>query len=219
MFRKVKTILLCMTLVSGLAACSASTSGDSLKNVGQTEEPAKTTDAEGETTQGERKADTKKTAVVYFSATGNTERVAKVIAEATGGELLKLEPVQPYTAEDLNYNDPNSRVSSEHDDESLREVPLTVSNLDDWQSVGTVYIGYPIWWGIAAWPVDSFIKANDFTGKTVIPFCTSASSSIGNSDKLLAELAGSGEWLDGKRFGSNASEKEIQDWADSFYTE
>lgn len=84
--------------------------------------------------------------------------------------------------------------------------------MDDWDSIETVYLGYPIWWGIAAWPVDTFVKANDFTGKTVIPFCISASSSIGSSDKQLAEMAGTGEWLEGKRFSSSASEEEVKSW-------
>lgn len=73
---------------------------------------------------------------------------------------------------------------------------------------------YPIWWGIAAWPVDGFITANDFTGKTVIPFCTSASSGIGESGKLLEEMAGTGDWLEGERFSSGVSEEEVKAWVD-----
>ena len=111
------------------------------------------------------------TLVVYFSATGNTEEAAGYIASLTGGDLFELEPVEPYTSENLNYSDDNSRVSLEYADESLREVELVADTVENWDSYDTVFIGYPIWWGIAAWPVDNFIEANDFTGKTVIPFC------------------------------------------------
>ena len=152
---------------------------------------------------------------MYFSATGNTERVAEVIAETTGGELFELEPVDPYTDEDLNYTDENSRVSQEYADESLRNVELVADTVDDWQDVERVYIGYPVWWGIAAWPVNTFIEANDFTGKTVIPFCTSASSGLGESGELLVELAGTGEWLEGERFRSSADEADVQEWIES----
>ena len=117
-----------------------------------------------------------KTLVVYFSATGSTKTAAEAIAAATGGDLLELEPAEPYTSADLDYNNADSRVSREHDDETLRDVALKTTTADNWADYDTVYIGYPIWWGIAAWPVDTFVKANDFTGKTVIPFCTSASS-------------------------------------------
>ena len=140
-----------------------------------------------------------KTLVVYFSATGSTKTAAEAIAAATGGDLLELEPAEPYTSADLDYNNADSRVSREHDDETLRDVALKTTTADNWADYDTVYIGYPIWWGIAAWPVDTFVKANDFTGKTVIPFCTSASSGLGQSGTLLAEAAGTGEWLEGAR--------------------
>ena len=156
-----------------------------------------------------------KTLVVYFSATGNTERVAEVIAETTGGELFELEPVDPYTDEDLNYTDDNSRVSQEYADESLRNVELVADTVDDWQDVERVYIGYPVWWGIATWPVNTFVEANDFTGKTVIPFCTSASSGLGDSGELLAELAGTGDWQEGMRFRSSVSDEDVVAWVES----
>ena len=153
-----------------------------------------------------------KTLVVYFSATGNTKAAAETIAAATGGDLLELEPAEPYTSADLDYNNADSRVSREHDDASLRDVALKTTTVANWADYDTVYIGYPIWWGIAAWPVDTFVKANDFTGKTVIPFCTSATSDIGDSGKLLAQMAGTGEWLDGKRFAASASRESVESW-------
>lgn len=153
--------------------------------------------------------------IVYYSATGNTKTIANYIADATGGDLFELEPVEPYTDEDLNYNDPDSRVSREHDDESLRDVELVSATVDNFANYDEILIGYPVWWGMAAWPVNQFIKNNDFTGKTVIPFCTSASSGLGNSGNLLEEMAGTGDWQEGKRFSSNASDEEIQDWVKS----
>lgn len=155
-----------------------------------------------------------KTLVVYFSATGNTETAANYIAEATGADIFVLEPVEPYTSDDLRWTDENSRVVYEHDNPDARAVELVASTVENWDDYDTVFIGYPIWWGIAAWPVDTFVQANDFTGKTVIPFCTSASSGLGDSGELLAEMAGTGEWLEGMRFSSRVTEEDVQAWLD-----
>ena len=156
-----------------------------------------------------------KTLIVYFSATGNPKAAAEAIAAATGGDLLELEPAEPYTSADLDYNNADSRVSREHNDETQRDVALKTTTVANWADYDTVYIGYPIWWGIAAWPVDTFVKANDFTGKTVIPFCTSGSSDIGESGAQLAALAGTGDWQTGKRFPSAVTQQEVADWVKS----
>ena len=150
-----------------------------------------------------------------YSATGNTERAAQYIADATGGDIFELEPVDPYTDEDLDWTNDNSRVTVEHDNEDQRDVELVADTVDNWDSYDTVFVGYPIWWGIAAWPVDGFIEANDFTGKTVIPFCTSSSSDIGDSGQLLADMAGTGNWLEGQRFSSGVSQDEVDQWVES----
>lgn len=155
------------------------------------------------------------TLVVYYSASGTTEGVAEAIAEAANADLFEIVPAEPYTSADLDWTDSSSRVTREHEDESLRTVPLTTTTVANWDSYDTVFIGYPIWWGIAAWPVDGFVKANDFTGKTVIPFCTSSSSGIGQSGELLAELAGTGSWQEGRRFSGRASASEIGEWISS----
>ena len=149
------------------------------------------------------------TLVVYYSATGNTEDVAKMIAEQTDGTLFEIEPKEPYSDDDLNWSDDNSRVSREHENEDERNVELVSTTADNWD---TVFIGYPIWWGIAAWPVDNFVKNNDFTGKMVIPFCTSSSSGLGQSGELLAEMAGTGDWQEGQRFRSSAASSDVQEW-------
>ncbi len=159
-----------------------------------------------------RIADGRKVLVVYYSATGSTERVAGYIASSTGGDLFRIEPVESYTSSDLNWRDSSSRVVREYEDESLRNVELVKTVPDNWDEYDTVFIGYPIWWGIAAWPVNSFVKGNDFTGKTVIPFCTSASSGLGNSGTLLREAAGSGTWKEGHRFVSGVSESDVKKW-------
>ena len=127
----------------------------------------------------------------------------------------EITPVEPYTSDDLNWTNSSSRVSREHDDESLRDIPLTEITPADWDSYDTVLIGYPIWWGIAAWPVDNFVKGNDFTGKTVIPFCTSSSSGLGDSGNLLEEMARTGDWQEGHRFSSGASDADAADWVAS----
>ena len=150
--------------------------------------------------------------MVYFSATGNTEAVANYIAESTNGTLFELVPVNEYTDADLNYSNHNSRVYQEYENEELRDVELVSTAIENWDEYDTVFIGYPIWWGIAAWPVNDFIEDNDFTGKTVIPFCTSSSSGLGQSGTLLEELAGTGNWLQGHRFRSSASESDVSSW-------
>ena len=165
-----------------------------------------------QTAQGTNEAAKGKILVVYYSATGTTEKVAGMIADAAGGALFELEPVQAYTAEDLDWTNSGSRVSREHENEAERDVELVAATVDDFQDVSVIYLGYPVWWGIAAWPVNNFVKNNDFSGKTVIPFCTSASSGIGDSGRLLSEMAGTGNWLEGKRFSSGTSAEEVRDW-------
>lgn len=151
--------------------------------------------------------------VVYYSATGNTESVANYIAEATGGDVFELEPVEPYTAADLTWTNRDSRVSREHENEQLQNsVELVSSTPENWESYDTVFLGYPIWWGIAAWPVNGFVTGNDFTGKNIVPFCTSSSSGLGESGALLADMAGEGNWLTGHRFRSRASEGDVTSW-------
>lgn len=158
---------------------------------------------------------TGKTLVVYFSATGTTEGVAQTIADTVGADLFEVVPSDPYTSDDLNWTNNDNRVSREHNDEGLRAVALESTDVDGWDDYDTVFIGYPIWWGIAAWPMSSFVAVNDFTGKTIIPFCTSVSSGIGQSGELLAELAGTGSWLDGYRFSSSTTANDIAALAES----
>lgn len=196
--KKTIKVMLNLLLVFSLVACSSNKKSDP--------EPTASS-SETQTTQTEHNA-----LIVYYSATGNTENVANQIADITGADLFELEPVQLYTDEDLDWTDDNSRVVNEYENENKRNVELVSTEVENWDSYDTVFIGYPIWWGIAAWPVNSFVENNDFTGKTVIPFCTSSSSGLGESGDLLEEMAGSGNWLEGERFTSSTSESEVENW-------
>lgn len=218
--KKAMALLMGVLMVLSFAACSnAASETPAATQTGSpaaepTEEAIATPSETASAAPEESAAETGRTLVVYFSATGNTEAVANYIAEAMGGDLFELEPAEPYTDEDLNWNDEESRVVYEHDNPDARDVELVADTVENWDDYDTVFLGYPIWWGIAAWPVDTFVEANDFTGKTVIPFCTSASSELGESGTLLAELAGTGDWQEGMRFRSSVSEADVQAWLD-----
>lgn len=221
--KKLTALLLSVVLVLSLAACGSAnkpaSSTTQPETSAPTEQPATEPSESSSTAPAESEPETQpetgKTLVVYYSASGNTERVGKDIAEAAGADLFEIVPTEVYTNDDLDWTNPDSRVSREHDDESLRDVPLTTTEVPDWNSYDTVFIGYPIWWGIAAWPVDTFAKNNDFTGKTVIPFATSSSSGMGQSGSLLADMAGTGEWQEGQRFSSGVSSDDVQSWVNA----
>lgn len=156
-----------------------------------------------------------KTIVVYFSAQNHTKAVAEKIADKLDADIFEIIPEDKYTSDDLDYTDENARVFKEHDDESLRNIKLEKDTVDNWEEYDTILIGYPIWWGNAAWPVNTFVKANDFNGKRVIPFCTSSSSGLGQSGKILEREANSGNWENGHRFQSDATDEEINAWIDN----
>lgn len=215
-------VIILLAIIGGVIYFTSQNSNESENANNNQENLAEQTEAENQTSNsiGTENEDnttegTGKTLVVYFSAQGHTEEVANKIANNLGADIFELEPVDAYSSDDLDWTDSNSRVSQEHEDESLRNIELVSTSVENWDSYDTVLIGYPIWWGIAAWPVDTFVKSNDFTGKTVIPFCTSSSSGLGNSGDLLAEEANSGNWLDGQRFRSNPSDSDIKNWTDS----
>ena len=218
-WKKLLTLSLAAVMALSLAACGGNDSSDQSANQTQEEAapPADTAEnaAAPESSGNGAAAADSNVLVVYYSASGNTETAANYIAQATGGDICEITPAEPYTSDDLNWTDDNSRVSREHEDESLRDVELTTTEVENWDSYDTVFIGYPIWWGIAAWPVDGFVEANDFSGKTVIPFCTSSSSGLGQSGELLAQLAGTGDWQEGQRFRSSASQEDVNEWVDS----
>lgn len=153
--------------------------------------------------------------VAYFSGSGNTRAVAEDIAADLDADIFEITPVEAYSEEDLDWTVDSSRVNVEHEDESLRVIELEQVTPDDFAEYDTVFLGYPIWWSIAAWPVDGFVSGNDFAGKTVIPFCTSTSSGLGDSAQLLEELTGTGTWLQGHRFPSSATAEEVSSWLET----
>lgn len=215
------TAVLCAML---LTACGNSSRQQESVNVKEQEEGVVESEAEvqedveeietevQQEASGSTEEQAEKVLVVYYSASGNTKAVGDIIAQYTGGDVFEIIPVNAYTSEDLDWRAEGSRVNQEHEDESLQDIELVSTTVDNFDSYGTVFIGYPIWWHEAAWVVNHFVKDNDFTGKKVIPFCTSSSSDLGESGTHLAEMAGTGDWQEGQRFSSSASEDEVTGW-------
>ncbi len=226
--KKLFTILLAILMVASLAACGNTGSGaEAERGESNTQEndskSAETNDAGAKkeapspTDPGNAAASGSKVLVVYFSASGNTRRVAELAADELGADIFEIVPAEPYSEDDLNWRDRNSRVCREHDDMSLQDIELISAEAPDWSRYDTVLFGYPLWWREAPWVVNRFVQSNDFTGKTVIPFCTSTSNGLGDSGVHLAEMAGSGTWLDGIRFSENPSESSVREWAHSLW--
>ena len=148
--------------------------------------------------------------VAFFSATGTTKGVAERIASVTGGDLYEILAAEPYTSDDLNYNDNDSRSTKEQNDKNVR--PEIGSEDISLEGYTTIYLGFPIWWGEEPRILDTFVEKYSFDGITVIPFCTSGGSGIGRSGPNMEALAGTGTWLDGQRFDGNVSEADLQSW-------
>lgn len=156
-----------------------------------------------------------KALIIYYSAQGHTKKIAEQIAANLQADLFEITPKQKYTEKDLDWTKDNSRASREFANESKRDIELATTDIPNWSDYDTILIGYPIWWGISAWPVNSFVKAQDFSNKTVIPFCVSHSSDLGDSAKLLQQDANTGNWAEGHRFYQDASPNDIKSWTDS----
>ncbi len=221
--------LLALSWAFGLTACAASeNSGNTSGAAAQTElsenaeaktaQTAPSENAEAETDQAglpEEEAETNEGSnilVAYFSATNNTEGIAEKLAEGLDADLYEIVPEQPYTDEDLDYGDPDSRTSVETDDPDIR--PAISGTVEHMEQYDIVFLGYPIWWGEAPRIMSTFIESYDFDGKTIVPFCTSGSSGFGSSDSALQEAADQAVWLEGKRFSAGASGEEVMEWAD-----
>lgn len=184
----------------------------------ETPTPAETDDS-SETAVADDTEATGKTLVVYYSATGTTEGVAQTIADATGGDLFEIQPVEPYTDDELDWTNDDSRVSREHDDESLRDVDLVSTSVDNWDSYDTVFIGYPNWWGDMPQPLFTFLEEYDFSGKTIIPFNSHGGSGFSNTIEEIKELQPdaniSDEGLSISRDKVADSVQDVTDWAKS----
>lgn len=196
--KKIITVLLSLVMISGLAACGNSAGSD---------EAAENT---GTDTGDVRES---KILVAYFSATNTTEGVAEDIAEGLDADIYEIVPEEPYTDADLDYNDDSSRTSIEMNDPDAR--PEISGTVEDMEQYDIVFIGYPIWWGESPRIISTFMESYDFSGKTIIPFCTSGSSSIDSSAAKLEQLASGARWLDGKRFTGSDSQDDIMEWIDS----
>ena len=206
--KKFLAILLTLLLVLGLAACGGNDSEAAEDSSTATNDTTAETPADEPEEESTEPAEG--TLVVYFSMTGTTRGVAEKIAAITGADIYEIKAAQEYTSDDLNYNDSETRATVEQKDPTVRpEIGSDPVSLDGYS---TVYIGYPIWWGEEPRIMDTFVESCNFEGKTVIPFCTSGSSSIGNSGKNLAANAGSGNWLDGQRFSGSTTEDELRGW-------
>lgn len=179
------------------------------------ESPIDNKDDNEEKKNDEETSENNKSIVVYFSAQNHTKRVAEIIASYINSDTFELVPVNPYSSSDLNYSDQNSRVMKEHNDPSLQDIELVSTALLDYENIKNIFIGFPIWWQNAARPINNFIKNNDFTDKYIYPFATSASSGLGNSVNNLKALNSTGNWNEGRRFSSSASENDIKSWIDS----
>lgn len=159
-------------------------------------------------------ANDKKILVAYFSASGETERLARTIAQTTGGDLHEIEPAVRYTAADLDWNDKRSRSSVEMNDPSSR--PAVAGRVGNMDAYDVVFVGFPIWWYVAPTIVSTFLEAYDFSSKIVVPFATSGGSGLGGTESILrACCSPATTWKPGKRLSSHASEAEVGRWVES----
>ncbi len=153
-----------------------------------------------------------KVLVAYFSATGTTKGVAQHIANGLDADIYEIVPEEPYTDADLNYNDNNSRSTIEMNDASFR--PAISGSVADMEQYDVVFIGYPIWWGEAPRIVSTFVESYDFSGKTVVPFCTSGGSGVGSSASNLEQLTSGATWMEGHRLSGSDSQDTVMEWVD-----
>ena len=153
------------------------------------------------------------TLVIYFSRTGNTEKIAEYLIDITNADSYVIEAAVPYSDADIKYQDDNCRANKEQNDKSVRpEIANPIASID---SYDTIFLGYPIWWGQEPRIIDTFLESYDFSDKTVIPFCTSASSGIATSEKNIKALVPIGNQLEGRRFSSGATKEDVKAWYDT----
>lgn len=226
MMKKLTAFLLTIFVTTSLTACGGSNqtveSDTTEQEAATVEETAEETEKpENETQEAETPEETAEVfgqgsgriLVAYFSATHTTEGVAEKIADGLQADLYEIVPEEPYTEADLDYNDNNSRSTLEMNDASARPaISGSVENMDQYD---VVFLGYPIWWGEAPRIIDTFVESYDFTGKTIIPFCTSGGSGMGSSATDLEQLTKGAEWLEGQRLSKNDSQDDIMEWVNS----
>jgi len=204
------SLVLALVLLFALTSCGSEPAEESIDEETQTVTETHEENNETETAETTEESENGKTLVVVFSATGTTKGVADKIVSLTGADLYEIKAAQEYTSDDLNWHDQGSRTTKEQNDSACR--PEIGSDPVFLEGYSTVFIGYPIWWGEEPRIMDTFVESLDFDGITVIPFCTSSSSGMGRSGQNLKDNAGSGDWLEGKRFPGNVSEGELESW-------
>lgn len=216
--KKAIAILLSLTMFLGLAACGnsasqteqPSTEDISVESKADTESAETSTDMENTDNQD---AQEHKILVAYFSATGTTKGVAEHIANGLNADIYEIVPEEPYTDADLDYNDNNSRTTIEMNDPDAR--PAISGSVENMEQYDIVFIGYPIWWGEAPRIVSTFVESYDFSGKTIVPFCTSGGSDIGSSATSLEQPTNGAAWLDGRRLNGSDSQDTVMEWVNS----
>ena len=191
--KKTIATLFYLVMILGLAAC-----GNSASRIEEADAPD---------------VQKSKALVAYFSATGTTEDVAEHIANGLNADIYEIIPEEPYTDADLNYNDNNSRTTIEMNDPDAR--PAISGSVEDMDQYTTVFIGYPIWWGDAPRIISTFLESYDFSGKTIVPFCTSGGSGIDSSASNLEQLTSGATWLSGRRLNSSDSQDNVMVWVNS----
>ena len=225
--KRTLSLFLTVALMLTLAACGSKSGQDSTSSspapegntptstapeIPPANQPEDTTPTEEQTPEGTDDSE-KKVLIAYFSATNNTENIANHLNEILDADLYEIVPETPYTADDLNYNDSSSRSSQEMNDPDSR--PVISGSVENMEQYDVIFLGYPIWWGEAPRIINTFLESYDLSGKTIAPFCTSASSPLGSSATKLQDLTGSATWLEGQRFSGGASVSDVQSWVDS----
>ena len=208
--KRILSIMMAALLLTALAACGSNTQAETKTQAAAATQAETTAAQTAAAAQAETKAAHSEVLVAYFSATGTTKGVAEKIAAVTGGDLYEILAAEPYTDSDLNYSDRSSRSTKEQNDKKAR--PAIGSEDLSLEGYKTLYLGFPIWWGEEPRILDTFVEKYSFEGITVIPFCTSGGSGIGRSGPNMEALAGSGTWLEGKRFSASVTEADLKTW-------
>lgn len=193
--KKLLASIMAVMLVLAMTSCSGGNSG-----------------ASGDDQAAQQNTDVR-SIVVYFSCTGNTKAVAEEVAAQTGSELHEIVPEEPYTEEDLNYNNDNCRANIEMNNPESR--PAISNTIENFSEYDTIYIGYPIWWGSLPRIMNTFLDTYDFSGKTIVPFCTSGSSSISQSVSVIREAEPEAQIKKGLQIssaGADDSSYEVRKW-------
>lgn len=219
--KKLAVVLLSLLMVTGLVACSGNTeqtgqsstqpSTESISTAGTADnESTALTDSDS---TSDNEEESLKVLVAYFSATNTTEGVAEHIANGLNGDIYEIIPETPYTDADLNYNDNNSRSTVEMNNPNAR--PAISGSVENMAQYDVVFLGYPIWWYDAPRIISTFMESYDFSGKTIVPFCTSGGSGIGSSASNLEKLTSNAIWLEGRRLNGSDSQEKVMEWVNS----